>query len=225
MQRFSSFLCVAALALVALTTSVGVQAMPLIFEDDSEAAAEAEASRKRSVNILDTSGSNDTSYRTLQILRELQERRPGLTFSNQPGLSDGGGRMGIGNKGLTKGNLIDPNTNGPTFGDMGAGLFGSGLNAEAIGRERVPETMSDHAAGVRARPQGYVDPEAPDPNGPSGTPGGSYSVSGDSAAPMEQKPGLMSILFKLIREYRLAVIGGALMLLLLAVGASVSARR
>jgi hypothetical protein len=227
MQRISSVLCAVAMSVAVFGASWPVQALPLIIEDDPEIAAEAEAARKRSVNILDTSGSSNPGLRALQTLRELQDRRPGFSFSNQPGLTDGGGRMGVGSKGgFRSGGSDSYSSNGAGYSELGdAGLFGSGLNAEAALHERVPEFMSDHAAGVRARPTAYVDPEAVDPNNRSMVRGGTYSVSNDMASTAEQKPGLMSRLLKLIREYRVAVIGSALLLLLLALGASFAAKR
>ncbi len=228
MQRFPSKLCSAALAVAALSASWQVHGMPLIFEDDPEAAAEAEAARKRSVNILDTSGAANPGLRALQTLRELQERRPGFTFTRQPGLADGGGRMGVGNKGGPRGNLPDaPGTLGQGTGyvELGAGLFGSGFNAEAVARERVPDRISDDAAGVRSRPAAYVDPDSNDGGAGAATPKGTYSVTGATEQALEQRPGFLATLLKLVRENRITVIAMAVMVLMLAVGASVAARR
>jgi hypothetical protein len=230
MQRISSVLCALAMSMAAFGASMPAQALPLIFDEDPEIAAEAEAARKRSVNILDTSGSSNVGFHALQTLRELQQRRPGFAFSNQPGLADGGGRMGVGNKGGPRGNLSEAENaalgQGAGYAELGTGLFGSGLNAEAVARERVPDRVSDDAAGVRQRPAAYVDPDSNDGGAGQGAPSGSYSVSGDSdGRPLEQKPGFMSLLLKIIREYRVTVIALALMLLLIAVGASVATRR
>ncbi len=209
----------------AITGTGAAHALPLIVDEDPELAAELEAARKRSVNILDTSGSSNPGLRTLQTLRELQERRPGFSFSNQPGLADGGGRMGVGSRGVVRPGIFDPNATGPNFAELGgAGLFGSGLNAEAIARERVPEFVSDQAAGVRARPQAAVDPEAVDPSARNMVRGSTYNVSGESTAPMEAKPGLLSTLLKFVREYRVAVIGSAALLLVVALAASMAGR-
>jgi hypothetical protein len=224
MQRISSFFCAAALCAVALGAVPALHAAPLIIDEDPEVAAEAEAKRKRNVNILDTSGLSNTSAGALQTLRELQERRPGHVFLRQPGLSEGGGRMGVAPQGATRTSSLD--ANGPVYAEFGAtGLFGSGFNAEAVARERVPEFMSDEAAGVQARPQAYIDPDAPDASHRNLTGGGTYNVSGESAAPLDRKPGLLSTLLALVREYRVAVIGSALMLLVVALAASFAAKQ
>ncbi len=197
---------------------------------NEDAHLEIDAARQRLGVVLDTSGaqiSGDVgAQRALRVLQELQSRKPGLTFSqtNQPG-APSADRLSA-----TQAGSASPVPWGAPqrqADGRSGGLFGTGLNADAQRLERVKEAQAPapriDVPAVQQGPSGHLQHGA--------DMGAPRAISSQSpaelalAAHVDNKPGALSKLLRLVRENRVLVIASAAALLLVTLTLSLAGRR